>query len=116
MVATSDRAEALRRTFVASFLALDDLRKSSPADAIEIESALVSHVRAAFPMRLLDTGPVVKMTPEEIEADISEIDKLRTEVAAMRSVYVAAIAWRDTEICGRELCEAINAAVPKESP
>jgi len=66
----SPRAEALRRTYVAAFLALDDLKKTDPAGAAEIEIALVSHIRAAMPMRLYDTGPVVKMTPVPVRPEV----------------------------------------------
>lgn len=110
--AMSIRGTTIARTFASAFEALKEHAKQFPAEAAELAQHLGAHLRSAWPMaQLVDTGPVVRVDPP---ADTTEIDRLGAENDHMRPVYVAALRWRDGETDGRELCEAINAAVPKE--
>ena len=89
----SPRGNALARTFAAAFSALSEHAKLYTGEAVVLAGQVAAHLRSAFPMEAITAG---EPTEPEIVEDLSELGKLRAEVEAMRPVFVAAIAWRES--------------------
>ena len=108
----SPRGNALARTFAAAFSALSEHAKLHSGEAVVLAGQVAAHLRSAFPMEAITAG---EPTEPEIVEDLSELGKLRAEVEAMRPVYVAAIAWRETADGDRDhvaLVRAVDAVTP----
>lgn len=117
MTPAPSRADFIRRTIAGAFESLKELAKHSPGEAADIYASVQSHIRSAAPMTaLLDTGPIAKQEPDDSLE--TEIERLNSEVEAMRPTFVTAIAWREggcTDALAIDVIRAIDALEPKEA-
>ena len=75
-----DREEAIKRTFQAAFLALDDFRSKNPAAAARIDQVIAEHMRSVSPMTfMVDTGPVLLAPVAEVSRELADGTKYHLE-------------------------------------